>query len=61
MLKVHQNMTLVEYFLLTYVKKQIYKNKPESTTEVKDEIIPVIGKVKPQLYQHIITCFNKRC
>lgn len=43
-----------------YVKSQVYKNITKSISELKYEIVRVIGKIGAQLYQSVIKKFNKR-
>ena len=54
------NLALLDYFLWDYVKGQVYKNNPQTISELKAEIIRVVSEIEPQLCANVINNFDKR-
>lgn len=48
MLVGHQDSTTLEYIIWGYVICQVYKKNPQSISDLKEDIIQVISKIKAQ-------------
>ena len=49
-----------DFFLWGYLKDRVYKNRPRSIADLKNEIRREIGAITPQMRRNVMQSFRKR-
>ena len=54
------DLTPLDFFLWSYLKSQVYVNKPTTTRALKEEIQRCINEIQPHLCKMVMENFDKR-
>ncbi|GFV56562.1 DUF4817 domain-containing protein [Trichonephila clavipes] len=54
------DLTLLDFFLCSYVKSLVYANKPQTLDHLEDNIRRVIGDIRPQMLEKVIENWTSR-
>ncbi|GFX81084.1 uncharacterized protein TNCV_1910771 [Trichonephila clavipes] len=54
------DLTLLDYFLLGYVKSSVYADKPQTLDHLEDNIRRVIADIRPQMLEKVIENWTSR-